>query len=77
MGYNVLQDAFVGRVQGNPGSVAPGRRLVEDRERVGVGVEKVRHDEWGEVPREDGEVDHSRIRPDRVPQSPGDRLVLG
>lgn len=62
MGYNVLQDAFVGRVQGNPGSVAPGRRLVEDRERVGVGVEKVGHDEGSEVPREYSEVDHDPLQ---------------
>ena len=62
MGYNVLQDAFVSRVQGNPGSIAPGRRLVEYRERVGVGVEKVGHDEGSEVPREYSEVDHDPLQ---------------
>ena len=31
-------------------------------ERVGVGVEKVGHDEGSEVPRENGEVDHDPLQ---------------
>lgn len=58
MRYNILQDIFVCGVQRNPGGVVSGRRLVEDRERVGVWVEKIGYDEGGEVPREDGKVDH-------------------
>lgn len=60
-----LQDTLVCGVKSNPRGVGSGRRLVEDVQGVGIGVEQVGHDEGGIPPSEDGKVDHSSTRSSR------------